>query len=177
MSGTSSIVAPLDAPASENTDQGHAPADTTALSLYRSHGAMVYARCRQMLRDGAAAEDATQEVFVRAHVAFGHRGPVNATAWLYTVATNVCLTELRRLRRPTEVVALEDCALNNSEARDLVLRLLMNVPEDVALTAWLCHVDGMTQDETAEALGVSRRTVCARLERFQERSERFLRGK
>jgi DNA-directed RNA polymerase specialized sigma24 family protein len=63
----------------------------------------------------------------------------------------------------------------SEENRDLVSRLLKNVNEDVAITAWLCHVDGFTQEEAAEVLSVSRRTICDRLAKFGKHSRRFLR--
>jgi RNA polymerase sigma-70 factor (ECF subfamily) len=146
------------------------------VGLFRSHGAMVYARCRQILKDAAAAEDATQETFLRAQAALKRTAPENPTAWLYAIATNLCLSQLRRVRREVAEPVPEASSHDRSpENRDLVVRLLKNVDENVALTAWLCHVDGLTQDEAAELLAVSRRTVCDRLEKFASRSQRFLR--
>ena len=40
--------------------------DDRAAELYRKFGAVIYSRCRRILRDPTAAEDATQEVFLRA---------------------------------------------------------------------------------------------------------------
>ena len=54
-----------------------------------------------MLGDRAAAEDATQEVFLRVHRSLGRiRGVRKAFAWLYRTATNHCLNQIRsgRLR-------------------------------------------------------------------------------
>jgi RNA polymerase sigma-70 factor (ECF subfamily) len=46
------------------------------------------------------ADDALQETLVRAwRGAAGLRDPASARSWLYTIATNVCLTELERRRR------------------------------------------------------------------------------
>jgi RNA polymerase sigma factor (sigma-70 family) len=146
------------------------------MALFRSHGAMVYARCRQILKNATAAEDATQETFVRAQAALKRSAPDNPSAWLYTIATNHCLSELRRERREVLEAAAEGAAGTHSpENRDLVFRLLKNVDEEVALTAWICHVDGMTQEEAAVLLSVSRRTIWDRLDRFAKRSRRFLR--
>src|SRR5262245_50201221 len=36
-------------------------------TLYRRYGAVIYARCTKLLGDRVAAEDATQETFMRVH--------------------------------------------------------------------------------------------------------------
>lgn len=63
--------------------------------VHRYHGE-IHAYCTRMLRDAAAAEDLTQETFLRAYRAY-HLGPpvTNGRAWLYKIATHACLNELR----------------------------------------------------------------------------------
>jgi RNA polymerase sigma-70 factor (ECF subfamily) len=54
-----------------------------------------------MLKDRAAAEDAAQETFVRGlEGPAGIRRPRGAGTWIYAIARNCCLMELRK-RRPT----------------------------------------------------------------------------
>ena len=63
---------------------------------YRRWGGQIYRRCLKLLGDAAAAEDATQEVFVRL---MRHAGRLSSEggylAWIYRVATNHCLNVLR----------------------------------------------------------------------------------
>jgi hypothetical protein len=63
------------------------PAEETndPLQFYRAYGGVVFARCRVLLGNDAAAEDATQETFLRVHRHFQEqlRGPDSALAWLY----------------------------------------------------------------------------------------------
>ncbi len=67
--------------------------------LYRRYGAVIYSRCHRILRNNAAAEDAAQETFLRVH---RHLSSVpqaeEAVRWIYRIATNHCLNELRRER-------------------------------------------------------------------------------
>jgi RNA polymerase sigma-70 factor (ECF subfamily) len=60
-----------------------------------------------MLRDQAAAEGVTQDIFIKVWKALpGYNGAAAISTWLYTIARNTCLTELkRRARRPA--VSLE----------------------------------------------------------------------
>lgn len=148
--------------------------------LYLRFGSAIYARCRQMLDDAAAAQDATQEVFLRIHGVLDRiTGQREAFAWLYRTATNHCLNELRNGRlRPTLLAALPDQEGPPPEVplidQDLVVRLIRQLPEELATPAWLYHVDELEQAEIAEICGVSRRTVIARLARFAERARAFI---
>jgi RNA polymerase sigma-70 factor (ECF subfamily) len=166
--------------AEEMTTPAPVPVPAEIAALYAQFGPTIYARCRQILRDAAAAEDATQEVFFRIHknlaVLAGQR---QALGWLYRAATNHCLNEVRNGRTRAHLISsapapvAPDAERRISE-RDLVVRLLRQVPADLALPAWLFHVDGLEQSEIAEICGVSRRTVISRLARFARRARQFL---
>jgi len=149
--------------------------------LYARFAPTIFARCRQILRDVAAAEDATQEVFFRIHRRLARLdGQRHALAWLYRAATNHCLNEVRNGRTHTVLMAMAPAApASDAEqwlsARDLVGRLVRELPADLALAAWLYHVDGLEQAEIAEICGVSRRTVISRLNRFSERARALVR--
>ncbi|SRR6266540_1992710 len=153
----------------------------TVASLYRRYGPIIYARCRQLLRDDAEAEDATQETFLRVH---RHVRRVadeqDALRWIYRVATNYCLNELRnRKRRPAPVAELPDRAAvapggdQRIADRQVVLRLLERMPTKVKTAAWLYHADGFEQQEVARILGVSLRTVATRLALFGQKIEKL----
>ena len=154
---------------------------STLMQMYRRHGDAVRARCWQILRHPASAEDAMQETFLRAGRAlFRLTLPEDAAAWLYTIATNVCLDEVRdRRRRNVTVESLPDQEAPAGRPdqvvnRDLAMRILARVPGKVSVAAWYCHVDEMTRDEAAAVLGVTRRTVVNRLARFGRETRRFL---
>jgi RNA polymerase sigma-70 factor (ECF subfamily) len=65
------------------------------------HRAELHAHCYRMLGSVQDAEDALQETLIRAwRGAAGLRDAGSARSWLYSIATNVCRTELtRRARR------------------------------------------------------------------------------
>lgn len=144
-------------------------------ALYREHGGALHVRCRRLLGDAVAAEDILQEVFCRvqrhvAHVPDGRE----ALAWLSRVATNLCLNHLRDNRRQAGPVPLdEECESDlYPTAADVANRVHMRwvmsrVPEKLRAPAWLRHVEGMEQQEIAEFLGVSRRTIVYRLAAFR----------
>ena len=81
---------------------------------------------RRMVQ-GPEDEDLTQEVFVRAYQAMpGFRGKSSFRTWLYRIAHNLCVTELRRRRRRGEHLSLEE------EGEEKVHWLLSAPHEDLA---------------------------------------------
>lgn len=151
-----------------------------AARLYREFGPAVYRRCLRLLRDREAAQDATQEVFmrlVRSMARLEERG--DALPWIYRVSTNHCLNVLRnRGRRGEEALAVDLEVDERSAAevlpdRRLAHELLDRFDASTQAVVVGVLVDGMERDEVAAALGISRRTVSRRLERFLSSSRRL----
>ncbi len=77
-------------------------------TLYAHYGAAVLRYCYTRLGTQEAAEDCTQEVFVRVwkHVpTFEYRGDASFISWVYTIANHVVISYLRKWQR-TEHLAL-----------------------------------------------------------------------
>jgi RNA polymerase sigma-70 factor (ECF subfamily) len=149
--------------------------------LYAKYNRAVHLRCRRLLGNAVAAEDAVQETFVRLwrHLP---RVPAGTAAlmWIYRVATNYCLNELRNQKhraRPCGdlplLAAAEDLTDDRIADRDLARRMVRDAPARLRNAAWLYHVDGFDQAEVARILGISRRTVVSVLGDFAELSRRF----
>lgn len=157
--------------------------DTGRVSkLYERFGPSIYARCRRMIRDDAAAEDATQEVFLRVlrHLDSAPDDE-SIVAWISRISTNYCLNVLRDGARdevPTDEVPEESTAGFEASviSRDLTERLMESTPSHLKAPVLLYHVRGMEQAEVAKALGVSRRTVIYRLKEFADRARRLASG-
>ena len=147
--------------------------------LYRAYGPVIYARCRRLLGDGGAAEDATQETFMRVHRHLDKTDSREALGWIYRIATNYCLNEIRdRKRRPELHEQLPEALGEDLEQlladRDLVARIVDRSPEKLRVVAWLHHVDGLDQGEVARVLDISRRTVVNRLAEFTDNARKFI---
>jgi RNA polymerase sigma-70 factor (ECF subfamily) len=145
--------------------------------LFSQHGPRVYRRALRLLGNPADAEEATQEIFIRAFNAAGEfRQQSQLTTWLYQITTNYCLNLIRdRSRRSAlhdeHVAPMADGMERADPARpdDVVLlrRLLAAADERQAAAAVYVLLDGMSHEEAASVLGVSKRTVGNLLERFQ----------
>src|SRR4051794_37727511 len=127
--------------------------------LYRGYRCKVLKRARQLLRNEQAAEDATQEVFLRMLDAddrmLQHPEPL---AWLYRVTTNLCLNRLRDEKRRTKLITRtpprNDQHGGDAEMRAVVVEILRRVPSELQEIAIYYHADGMTCQEIAAMMGV-----------------------
>ncbi len=146
-------------------------------ALFRRWSAPLLRYLVRMLRDAAAAEDLVQEVFLRVHRARERYTPdARFSTWLYRIATNLALNELRRPRRrdPHSSTDEHDLAADQPsvdrvvDARrtgDAVERELAALPERQRAALWLTAVEGLSYAEVAETLTVSEKAVKALVHR------------
>lgn len=145
--------------------------------LYLKHGSAVHGRCRFLLRDGAAAEDAMQEVFARALVnERTFRAEASPLTWLLKIATHHCLNLLRSAgARWREEYATLQVARGEGhggapalEQRDLVRKSLAKFDLETQQAVIHYWVDELTLEEVAEVLGRSVPTIRKRLKAFAD---------
>ena len=162
---------------SVSPDLTQPPSQEQLESLYRRYGPAIHRRCRRML--GRDAEDALHEIFLRVAAAV-EMAPLSTDTpfWIQRIARNYCLNEIRNRRRSPELQdhpVVEGPAVPNrtSEivaARDLVRRILCPAPRRESAAACLYYVDGLTQSEVGEVLGLSRRTIITYLANVRRRA-------
>ena len=147
--------------------------------LYRETFPRVYAYVASLLRDRSAAEDVTALAFERA---YRKRGRFSARrgspeAWLFGIARNAALDELRRLKRraapaaePADVWSPgPDEQAERTFRRDEVRAALAALdPRDRDLVA-LKFAAGLSNGEIARVLGISETNVGSRLHRAVEK--------
>ncbi len=146
-------------------------------SLFQQHGPRVYRRALRLLGNPADAEEAAQEIFIRVLSNIGgFQQRSQLTTWLYQVTTHYCLNLIRDRSRRAElheahvVPMAGEAEVGTARSDDLVLlrKLLAGADEQQAQAAIYVFLDGMSHQEAAEVLGVSKRTVGNLLERFQK---------
>jgi RNA polymerase sigma-70 factor, ECF subfamily len=147
--------------------------------LYRSSRDDVYAYAAGLLRDGGAAEDVTAIAFERAYRRRARFDPRrgSARAWLFGIARNAALDELRRRRRqaalveePTDLAGIDaEHPVERSERRIAVARALEGIePRERELVA-LKYFAGLSNAEIATVLGITESNVGTRLHRVVDR--------
>lgn len=132
--------------------------------------------CR-MLRDATEAEDLSQMVFVQVFKS-AHRYKVSSkfSTWLFTIARNLCLNEIRRRsRHPADSIEarhpeqddqtapqFEDKTttsppdrLLHGELEEKIQQALAGLPENQRLAILLCRQEDLSYEDIAHVLGSS----------------------
>ncbi|PCC68594.1 RNA polymerase sigma-70 factor, ECF subfamily [Nannocystis exedens] len=156
--------------------------------LYRRHHRAVYQLAlRYGLGNEAWAEDVVQDVFL---ILLDRLPTLEDTGqldgWLYRVTTNRCLRKLRRdafLNRPlVRWLLARDGAAETSPEQQVFARrdlerarsALAALPARERVVVGMCHLDGKSQREVCEILGLSKGYVSKLLARAIARLEEAL---
>jgi len=157
--------------------------------LFERHAAVVRGRALSIVRVESAAEDVTQEVFLRLWSRAGQwQGKGTVRGWLLRAATNLALNHLRSVRRrrsqPLEIrpepegdddgtltpswmidnaAAVPDQVLEQSEHRRARESLISRLPVKQREVIRLVHEMEMNVEEAARDLGVPPGTIKSRL--------------
>ncbi len=145
--------------------------------LFRQWSGRVLRFLERMIPEPAVAEELLQETFLRVHRARERWEPsARFSTWLFTIATNLALNELRRpFRRrvhesaeaehqsaPRELASEAPAVDDVAHARRLgddVERALESLPERQRAALWLTAVEGLSYAEVGASLGASPQSV------------------
>jgi RNA polymerase sigma-70 factor (ECF subfamily) len=146
-------------------------------NLVTRYQRQVYNLAYRMLGNPEDAEDAAQEVFLRAYTALpSFELGRKFSSWLLTIASNLCIDILRRRRfawmsledvsfRLASPVEEPSGAVLREEQAGQVQHLLQRLPEKYRLVVILRYWYDMPYDEIATTTGLSLNTVKTRLHR------------
>lgn len=159
--------------------------DAAFAELVRRHEGRVRRLAAGILLDAVEADDAAQEVFLKAYQHLGRfRGEAAFPTWLHRITVNHCRDRLRqRARRrwmswdglveklggePAEAVGPADTATRGTDAADELKQLLGALSADQRAVLLLREQDGLSYDEIAATLEISLDAVKARLKRARQ---------
>ncbi|MFY9618896.1 MAG: sigma-70 family RNA polymerase sigma factor [Pyrinomonadaceae bacterium] len=150
----------------------------------------------RMVNDYDTAVDLAQETFIRVYRAAARYQTTHAfSTYIYRIATNVAISELRKRKRrrlvsltglltspdgeelmdfqPVDEKPLQDIALIDAEKRAVIKRAISTLPDRYRAPLVLRDVEGKSYDEIAAILQTSEGTVKSRI----NRARNFLRDK
>src|SRR5205814_1662214 len=137
--------------------------------LYDQEFHSVFRSIRAVVLDSAAAEDLTQETFVRAYRArYRYTPTAPPGAWLRRIGINLAISHLRRQKLarflPARLyVAPDRRDYDRAEARDVVEKALAQLSPKLRAAVVLHYYEGLTREEIADVLGVPAGTVASRI--------------
>ena len=133
--------------------------------MMREHGDAILRMCYLYLKDVQLAEDAAQETFLKAYRRMDtFRGDCLEKTWLTGIAVNVCrdflrTAWLRRVDRRVDITQLPECAQAAEFHDSTVLTEVMALPAQMREVILLRFYQGLTIQETADALHIGVSTV------------------
>jgi RNA polymerase sigma-70 factor, ECF subfamily len=154
--------------------------------LYEKFKRPVHSYIYRLLGSHEDADDLTQEVFTKAYVAWNELyDRDNLSSWLYRIATNLCIDQLRRRKRiswwPLARRNNTSEQHNNDEElsylppdtggipeiaeREHIQNALANIPADYAIVLVLSAAQGVPYQEIGEIVGISPNAAATRISR------------
>lgn len=143
--------------------------------VYSVHADMLYRIAVSILRSDADAQDAVQNAFCRyLDTMPAFRDAEHEKAWFIRVTVNQCrdLMRRRKIRAWLPFEALADVGVRKAETP--ALDALSALPDKYRAAAVLYHLEGLSVDEIAAALSLSRSAVKMRLSRARQQMRDIL---
>ncbi|HLF94142.1 MAG TPA: sigma-70 family RNA polymerase sigma factor [Planctomycetota bacterium] len=155
--------------------------------LVKKHTRGVLNLVYRYLGDASRAEDVAQDIFVKVYRArMKYEPKAKFSTWLYRVAVNHCLNEIRSRKSQPSLSApindlLEqpagedpDSRISRSELQQAVKAAIDFLPENQRMAVILARYEDMSYDEIAETMGMSLEAVKSVLFRAKENLKQSL---
>jgi RNA polymerase sigma-70 factor (ECF subfamily) len=175
---------PADAPATLSDEEVVArvlAGDTSLFEiLMRRYNQRLFRVARGILADDAEAEDVIQEAYVRAFRELaGFRGEARFSTWLTRIACHEALARARKRRRlvslapinggeppdPPSEASGPERQLENRELHAVLREAVELLPDPLRAVFCLREIEGLSTEQTADALDLSIENVRVRLHR------------
>ncbi len=145
--------------------------------LYERYHRRAYRLAWGMTAQREAAEDLTQEIFLRAYQKLGQfRGEASFATWFYRLAINCCLQSRQRAQKnltesveEAELIRLLDghstnayateAAVLQQETQAIIHKALLSLKPDLRMVVILRNLEELSYDEIAERMNCSIGTV------------------
>lgn len=155
-------------------------------ALVQTHEKKIYNMAYRMLGNPDDAFDAAQEAFTKAFFSLeSFKGTSSFSTWLYRIAVNICLDELRRRKRnkvlpldaplslsegeiPRELPSASDTPeqiLSRKELLRDIQKSILSLSPEHRLAITLRDMQGLSYEEIANLTGASLGTVKSRIHR------------
>ena len=150
--------------------------------LIRQYEKKVYTLCFRMCGNSEDAEEAAQDAFLALWRGIDRfRQESSLSTWIYRLATNACIDTLRRRKKQSGSVSLDDeelfvDAVEHREAQKLLQEGLSALPEEYRKVLILREIEGLSYTEIAESASIELGTVKSRISRGRSLLRNFLSG-
>ncbi|HMK65507.1 MAG TPA: sigma-70 family RNA polymerase sigma factor [Thermodesulfobacteriota bacterium] len=148
----------------------------------------IYNLCIYLLGNRLDAEDAAQDVFIKAFQNLAQFNPkASLFTWLYRIGVNTCLDYKRKSRHVSDqsdvlnhqpsTVPSPEKYLQSQEIGLAIQAALRQLPKPFRAIIVLKEIEGLGYEEIAEVMNISIGTVKSKLSRGREELRRILKNK
>ncbi|MCM3591553.1 sigma-70 family RNA polymerase sigma factor [Brevibacillus borstelensis] len=165
----------------EQLRRGNKQAYTEIVERYKGK---IYAFLYRMIGHSQDAQDLTQEVFIKAYCKIGdYRPDFRFSAWLFRIAANHCLDELRKRKRLPVTTAEESELVHENtperillakEQHEVLHEKLLALEDDHRVILLLRYVEQLSYKEIAEVLSIPVTTVQMRIFRAHKKLRQYM---
>lgn len=145
-------------------------------SIYSAYSAKIFRLCLGYINNEEKARDITQETFIAVWQNLDKfRGDASIGTWIFKIAVNKCLQQLKSDKRQKEKLAnypvrvlseLSDMDLEAKEKRKLLYDCIAQLPEADRLLIGL-YLEDLPQDKISEIMGISHSNVRVKIHRIK----------
>ena len=176
---------------SANQPQPSTTDEVMLIKLYEQYRRPIHSYINRLLGNFEDADDLTQEVFIRAVTSWDRlEERDNLSAWLYRIATNLCVDTLRRRKRISwwpwsqrrrqdddngaaygdDLIGLlaDEGGLYQVAERDSIRETLSKLPDEYAVVLVLNAAQGVPYQEVAQIVGISPNAAATRISRAKK---------
>jgi RNA polymerase sigma-70 factor (ECF subfamily) len=149
---------------------------------------MIYTLALKLMKKPEEAEELAQDTFVKAYQKIdSYEGKSKFSTWLYTIAYNSCISELRKRR--IEFKSLDDRKVTEEEEQKMVdyyretkkedqekyLNMaLEKLPEDDQVLVTLYYYENQSMDEISSITGLTVSNIKVKIHRARKRMQLLL---
>ena len=148
------------------------------MALVTHHQALIYKVCHLYADSADDVEDLFQEIVVNLWQAYPRfDGRAKVTTWMYRVALNTAISQLRRHKKRPNLQTLDHnvtlpVQLQDEQSRQLYVAIKqLNRIEKAIITLYL---DGYNYSEIADTMGITENYVGVRINRIKDKLKKLV---
>lgn len=148
------------------------------LSLINQHQSMLHKVCNLYCHSAIDRQDLFQEIVVQVWKAYPNfRGESKFSTWLYRIALNTAISDLRRKDRKLKIIYPENAPANtvaeglNNEEEDQIRQLYKAIEHltEIEKALVMLYLEDKSYDEMEEILGINQNNLRVKMNRVKEK--------
>ena len=151
--------------------------NTTYNSLYQRYAGVIYSRCLSFTGNPENAKDLVHDIFLKIFINYNNfKGNSDIYTWIYRITTNECINYIKKNNKRNHLnIDLVENFLGQVEqpktadSTMFLKEILKGFDKNMQKIGILYFYEELNQEEIAQTLNISRRTVGRKLQKLKIR--------